>query len=220
MTSAKRKTGARAASAKYKGPALRLIDVAERLFAMHGIDGVSLLEIGRAAGQANKFAVQYHFGTRENLVSAIFETRLARIADRRRIIMDRLKETNSIAVDTLIMALIEPVRVEVGDDGLHHFARFSSRAFDSPLAMHTWLNLREAATGVEVTNLLRESVSFLTAEQFEIRLLLLIELLVGALSVIDRLKLAQPQGENAAPKTISEREVLDQAIAAGCKLFE
>src|ERR687892_231101 len=42
----------------------RLIAAAESLFATHGIDGVSLREINRAAGARNASALQYHFGDR------------------------------------------------------------------------------------------------------------------------------------------------------------
>ena len=46
----------------------RLIDAAESLFAEHGIGGVSLREINRAAGARNAVAVQYHFGDREGII--------------------------------------------------------------------------------------------------------------------------------------------------------
>ena len=39
----------------------QIIRAAEELFAARGIDGVSLREINRAAGQSNTGAVQYHF---------------------------------------------------------------------------------------------------------------------------------------------------------------
>ena len=48
-----------------------ILDVAERLFAEHGIDGPSLNEINTQAGQRNKTSLQYHFGGRGGLVEAI-----------------------------------------------------------------------------------------------------------------------------------------------------
>jgi AcrR family transcriptional regulator len=54
----------------------RLILAAEALFAKGGIDGVSLRQIAAAAGQGNHHAVQYHFGSREGLVQAIFDYRM------------------------------------------------------------------------------------------------------------------------------------------------
>ncbi|KPM53975.1 TetR family transcriptional regulator [Frankia sp. R43] len=56
---------------------------AERLFALHGIDGISLRQIGAAAGNGNNSAVQYHFGSKDRLIRAIFEYRLPRLHERR-----------------------------------------------------------------------------------------------------------------------------------------
>jgi AcrR family transcriptional regulator len=61
-----------------------LIDTGERLFADHGINGVSLRQISAEAGQRNTGAVRYHFGDRDGLVRAIFESRLPRVNDYRR----------------------------------------------------------------------------------------------------------------------------------------
>ena len=49
----------------------KLLDVAEELFARHGLDAVSVRAILRAAGLRNQSALQYHFGGRENLIAAI-----------------------------------------------------------------------------------------------------------------------------------------------------
>jgi AcrR family transcriptional regulator len=55
----------------------------ERLIADHGVDGVSMRQIGAAIGSGNNSAVLYHFGSKENLVEAIFEYRLPRLRERR-----------------------------------------------------------------------------------------------------------------------------------------
>jgi AcrR family transcriptional regulator len=62
------------------------VTTAERLFALHGIDGVSLRQIGAAAGVANNSAVQYHFGSKEGLVQAILLHRLPHIIQRRKLL--------------------------------------------------------------------------------------------------------------------------------------
>jgi AcrR family transcriptional regulator len=48
-----------------------LLDVAEQLLSTRGIEGVSLREIRLAAGQRNTSALQFHFGGRKGLLSAI-----------------------------------------------------------------------------------------------------------------------------------------------------
>ncbi|MET7474580.1 TetR/AcrR family transcriptional regulator [Streptomyces sp. NPDC005648] len=60
---------------------LQIVLAAERLFAQHGLDGVSLRQIGAAAGNANNSAVQYHFGSRDRLVEAVFDHRLPQLRE-------------------------------------------------------------------------------------------------------------------------------------------
>lgn len=64
----------------------QLIHTAERLFALHGLDGVPLRQIGTEAGTANKSAVQYHFGSKEALVEAILLNRLDYLTQRRQLL--------------------------------------------------------------------------------------------------------------------------------------
>jgi AcrR family transcriptional regulator len=65
----------------------QIICAAERLFAERGLEGVSMREIGVAAGNSNKSAVQYHFGSKEQLLQAIFEYRLPRLHERRSLLI-------------------------------------------------------------------------------------------------------------------------------------
>ena len=60
----------------------RLLDSAEQLFAERGIDEVSLREI-TAAADANVAAVNYHYGSKEGLLLAVLERRMAQMASRR-----------------------------------------------------------------------------------------------------------------------------------------
>src|SRR4051812_37729767 len=69
--------------------ALRIVLAAERLFALHGIDGVSLRQISAEAGSSNNSAVHYHFGSKEGLIAAIFHHRLPQIISERRLLTAR-----------------------------------------------------------------------------------------------------------------------------------
>jgi AcrR family transcriptional regulator len=71
----------------------RLIVVAERLYADHGLDGVSLRQIAEAAGQKNHAVVQYHFGTKEELLRAIVRYRTEDAHQRRRAALEELERT-------------------------------------------------------------------------------------------------------------------------------
>lgn len=97
----------------------RLMSAGERLIGVKGIDGVSLEEIARAAGQANKYAVQYHFGSREGLVQQILDTRMAAIEARRAAI---LPDTDLSDVAAIVAAFITPL-AELAADGAA-FPRF------------------------------------------------------------------------------------------------
>ena len=69
--------------------ALPLVLTAERLFAQHGIDGVSLRQIAADAGSANNSAVRYHFGNKAGLITAIFEYRLPQVISERQLLVSR-----------------------------------------------------------------------------------------------------------------------------------
>ena len=80
----------RETSAEPRGSTVdRLVEVAERLFAQHGLDGVSLRQIAAESGTSNNSAVRYHFGSKETLVTAIIEYRLPDIIQRRELLAAR-----------------------------------------------------------------------------------------------------------------------------------
>lgn len=60
----------------------RILDAAERLFPVHGVDGTSVRHI-TAEAQVNVAAVNYHFGSKEALVRAVFKRRLDPISEER-----------------------------------------------------------------------------------------------------------------------------------------
>jgi len=70
--------------------AQQLLLTAERLFAEHGLGGVSLRQIAVEAGSANNSAVAYHFGSKEGLVEAIFAYRLPQLLQRRELLRARV----------------------------------------------------------------------------------------------------------------------------------
>jgi AcrR family transcriptional regulator len=62
-----------------RGGELALVLAAERLFAEHGISGVSLRQVVHGAGHKNMSAAHYHFGSRDGLLRAVMELRMSRI---------------------------------------------------------------------------------------------------------------------------------------------
>lgn len=68
----------------------RILDVSERLFADRGFAKTSLRDITSEAG-VNLAAVNYHFGSKEALLSAILERRFRPINDKRIALLDELE---------------------------------------------------------------------------------------------------------------------------------
>ncbi|NND66177.1 MAG: TetR family transcriptional regulator [Halioglobus sp.] len=108
---------------------LELLVVAERLFSMHGVDGVSTREIARAAGQKNHSAVAYHFGSKEALVERILDYRLVPINTRREALLKELEAAGKTQdVRSLVHALAAPFVEELrADPGESHYIGFISQ---------------------------------------------------------------------------------------------
>lgn len=112
-----------------EGTRERLILTAEQLFASQGIESVSLREIARTAGQKNVAALQYHFGDREGLFSAILEYRMSHIEQLREQMLrdaDERGEGGDLRplVRCLVMPMIEHVR-SAGSES--HYIEFLAR---------------------------------------------------------------------------------------------
>ncbi|WP_425864473.1 TetR/AcrR family transcriptional regulator [Arthrobacter sp. TWP1-1] len=60
-----------------------LLDAAEELFALHGIDAVSNRRITEHAGTANHSAIAYHFGDRDELLRALLSRHRGEMGKRR-----------------------------------------------------------------------------------------------------------------------------------------
>jgi AcrR family transcriptional regulator len=85
-----------------------IVLAAERLIAAHGLAGTSLRQIGAAAGNGNNSAVIYHFGTKEQLVEAIFQYRVPRLHARRSFIIGERRPTDLRGwLDCQVRAVLE-----------------------------------------------------------------------------------------------------------------
>ncbi|GAB2455277.1 TetR/AcrR family transcriptional regulator [Comamonas humi] len=112
----------------------KIVAIAERLFAEHGIDGVSLNDINLAAGQRNKNATHYHFGNKDGLLQAILDKHEPGIAARRNEILDALETRGTATLREVIQALAMPMTEKIEDpDGGKDFIRVDAQL----LAMHT-----------------------------------------------------------------------------------
>jgi AcrR family transcriptional regulator len=102
-----------------------LIVAGERLFAERGMHGVSLREIGAAAGQRNNNVTQYHFGSKEGLVVAIFEYRSAEVNARRLRLLDGADVHGTPDARRLLEAFFVPLAEQI--ERGNHYVRFLAR---------------------------------------------------------------------------------------------
>jgi len=94
----------------------RLIEAATREFAEHGVHSASLLEVTRQAGQRNRGAVHYHFGSREGMLVAVLEQRVDALAERERELLAIARQQPDDDLASVAEAIVRPA-VELGDLG-------------------------------------------------------------------------------------------------------
>lgn len=110
-----------------------LLDAAENLFSELGIQAASLRQITQQAG-ANLAAVNYHFGSKEGLVRAVFSRRLKPMNDERRRRLEQCDLEAEDALEQILRAFVEPLLRLLAEkpDGVRGFARLMGRAFSEP----------------------------------------------------------------------------------------
>jgi AcrR family transcriptional regulator len=84
----------------------RILDVAEQLFAERGFHGVSVRDITGAAGVDVALA-NYHFGSKQGVLEAVFTRRAADLNDERLARLDALLEASSPRRPPLLEDIIE-----------------------------------------------------------------------------------------------------------------
>ena len=103
----------------------QLMLAAERLLGRLPIEQVSLLAVGREAGQANKSVVQYHFGSLDALVAALLDQRIAWLEGRREDLLNAAEASGApLSVRRLLEIALQPIGEIVDEDGRYSFARF------------------------------------------------------------------------------------------------
>jgi AcrR family transcriptional regulator len=117
-----------------------LVLTGERLFAVHGIDGVSLRRIGTEAGMGMNTVVQYHFGSKDRLVEAIMVNRVELLASRRALLEERVPQDD---LRSVVEAHLLPV-IELGEDPDCYFLLFLEQLQRHGLGVHPFDKLSPA----------------------------------------------------------------------------
>jgi AcrR family transcriptional regulator len=107
----------------------RILGAAEELFAQHGFGGTSLRQVTSRA-DVNIAAVNYHFGSKENLVNEVFRRRMDEMSAQR---LAQLKAAQAEApgeLEPILAAFIEPALALAQDrHGGAAFIRVIARAY-------------------------------------------------------------------------------------------
>ena len=122
-----------------RGPAAtkdRILDAAEGLFMEHGFEATSLRSI-TAAASVNLAAVNYHFGSKEELFQAVLTRRLDPMNQRRLALLDRFERDATpapLSCERIVVALFVPA-LELARNpelGGKNFLRLLGRAYADP----------------------------------------------------------------------------------------
>ena len=108
----------------------RILDTAERLFAKQGFHVATLRQITQNAG-VNLAAVNYHFGSKQALMRAIFKRRLDALNTARMYQLDQALENNPPELEEVLDAFVQPALAFTrgGDAEGQRFMQLLLRAF-------------------------------------------------------------------------------------------
>ena len=114
----------------------RILDAAETLFMEHGYEATSLRSLTTAA-DVNLAAVNYHFGTKEELFQAVLTRRLDPMNQRRLDLLTRFEAESApkpLSCDRILSALLVPALALARDPerGGANFLRLLGRAYADP----------------------------------------------------------------------------------------
>jgi AcrR family transcriptional regulator len=114
----------------------RILDAAEELFMEHGFEATSLRSLTASAG-VNLAAVNYHFGSKEELFQAVLTRRLDPMNKERIELIDRLEREAAgkpLACERILFAMLIPALRLARDEerGGKNFLRLVGRAYADP----------------------------------------------------------------------------------------
>ncbi|MGA8847129.1 MAG: TetR family transcriptional regulator [Nocardioides sp.] len=139
----------------------RLIEAATRGFAEHGVHTASLLEITRQAGQRNRGAVHYHFGSRTGMLVAVLEQHIDLLAARERELIAIALALPDDDLVSVVRALVLPAveLAELGGPGRSYLMILGELIEDDPESLDPdVVSALERLGGYEVYTLLEQRV--------------------------------------------------------------
>ena len=192
----------------------RILYAAEALFAQQGFAATSLRQVtGRA--DVNIAAVNYHFGSKENLVNEVFRRRMDTMSEQRLAALDASRRDAPGQLEPILAAFVEPALAMAQDrHGGADFIRVIARAYaESNASLRKFLSDRYGHVLREFAKAIAECVPDLGKETLYFRL----DFLAGALTyaMADFGLIKRPAGTSEASHRQRAANALIRFVAAG-----
>ena len=182
-----------------EGTRVLLIETAERLFARHGYDAVTLARIRSAAGQHNASVISYYFGSKENLLRAVFDHRLPAIsADRDALVARLTTGTHALTSRETLWVLIQPLADTL--HGQNHYVGLLDRLMETDVLGRVFssANPERTASGFAVDRALHAALGDIPETIRQQRIQMTYESVLRTLARYDRSGTAPSRAELSA----------------------
>lgn len=194
----------------------RILGAAEELFAQYGFAGTSLRQVTSRA-DVNIAAVNYHFGSKENLVNEVFRRRMDEMSERRLALLREAMARQPGELEPILAAFVEPALALAQDrHGGGAFIRVIARAYaEKNDGLRKFLSDRYGHVLREFAKAISACVPQLTKEELYWRL----DFLAGALTyaMADFGLIKRPAGVSEAAHRQRAAQELIRFAAAGFK---
>tara|TARA_R110000744_G_scaffold71508_4_gene144117 strand:- start:4076 stop:4711 length:636 start_codon:yes stop_codon:yes gene_type:complete len=117
----------------------KILDAAENLFADKGFNGTSLREITSQA-EVNLAAVNYHFGSKKELIKAVMSRYMNALSPRLELALTQVCEQDSPSLIEVFSAFIEPLLSlnEIKNNGTSNFLQLLGRGYTDSQGFLRW----------------------------------------------------------------------------------
>ncbi|HEX4376677.1 MAG TPA: helix-turn-helix domain-containing protein [Steroidobacteraceae bacterium] len=179
-----------------------LIEKALELFADHGIDAVSLRQIGVAIGSGNASVVAYHFGSKRALLKAIIQKHVPQMeAQRAALLAQAVYGGRDKDLFALLEAMCRPVFEQRATDGRRRYAGLLWHLN----ATNWWSERSYSESTPALGELLRRIAALLprlSQDEYMERMSTLGDMMAGALRRIEHNRLDDRHAERIFTRTL------------------
>ncbi len=192
----------------------RILGAAEELFAQYGFGGTSLRQVTSRA-DVNIAAVNYHFGSKENLINEVFRRRMDEMSSQRLAMLEQARSAHPGELRPVLAAFIEPALALARDrQGGVAFIRVIARAYaEKNDGLRKFLSDQYGHVLREFARAIADCVPHLDKEQLYWRLDFLAGALTYAMSDFGLIK--RPPGTTEVAHRKRAAEELIRFAAAG-----